>query len=94
MPGRWADVRPPTAQELKATAVLKFDIEEASAKIRQGPPIDDESDYARSCWAGELPFATAPQSPIPDARLLPEVKLPTYVTSYRRPRAASGSVRH
>ncbi len=91
MAGRWADVRPPAAQELKAATVLRLDIEEASAKIRQGPPVDDEADYARSCWAGELPFAMTPQTPVPDARLLPEVKPPTYVTSYRRPQAASGS---
>ncbi len=52
--GRWADVRPPTAQELKATTVLKLNIEEASAKIRQGPPLDYEQDRTVSCWAGEL----------------------------------------
>ena len=92
MPGRWADVRPPTAQELKATTVLKLDIEEASAKIRQGPPMDDESDYARTCWAGELPLALRPQTPVPDARLLPGVTLPTYVAEYRRSQAASGNV--
>ncbi len=82
--GRWADVRPPTAQELKATTILKLNIEEASAKIRQGPPLDDEQDWTLPCWAGEIPFALVPQAPVPDARLLPEVRLPTYLAEYRR----------
>src|SRR5215831_16644074 len=62
--GRWADVRWPTEQELKATAVLWLPIEEASAKIRTGPPIDDEEDYALPCWAGVLPLGRAPSAPV------------------------------
>ena len=83
--GRWADVRGPTAEELKATAVLKLEIEEASAKVRQGPPLDYEQDLTRPIWAGEIPFALVPQTPVPDAQLPPEVKLPVYLAGYRRP---------
>ncbi|MEE9184076.1 MAG: hypothetical protein V3U39_06290 [Acidimicrobiia bacterium] len=70
---------------MKATAVLKLEIEEASAKIRQGPPLDYEHDRTLPIWAGEIPFALVPLSPVPDADLLPDVKIPTYVADYRRP---------
>ncbi|MCH7488717.1 MAG: pyridoxamine 5'-phosphate oxidase family protein [Chloroflexi bacterium] len=85
VPGRWADVRPPSSQELEATTVLKLDINEASAKIRSGPPIDDEEDHTLPCWAGELPFTLEVQSPVRDARLAAGVKPPAYLTQYRRP---------
>jgi nitroimidazol reductase NimA-like FMN-containing flavoprotein (pyridoxamine 5'-phosphate oxidase superfamily) len=88
--GRWADVRPPSDQELKATAVLKLDIEEASAKVRQGPPLDAEQDYGLPCWAGEIPFSLAPQAPVPDGRLAPEVRLPAYLAGYGRPQGRPG----
>ena len=52
MPGRWADVRPPTKKELNATSVIAVNIEEASAKIRTGPPVDEKDDYELSVWAG------------------------------------------
>lgn len=87
VPGRWDEIRPPTPQELKATTVLQLPIEEASAKIRQGPPVDDEADYALPCWAGELPLALTPQPPIPDADLPADVALPSYLATYRRPQA-------
>jgi hypothetical protein len=77
--GRWDDVRKPTAQELKATAVLKLPIEEASAKIRIGPPLDDEEDYALNVWAGVLPLAMQAGEPMPDARLAPGAKVPKYL---------------
>lgn len=67
--GRWAEVRQPSPQELKATTVLDFVIEEASAKVRTGPPLDDEEDYALPVWAGVLPLAIQPLAPIPDDRL-------------------------
>ena len=54
MLGRWDDVRQPSAQELKATSVIRVPLEEASAKIRTGPPVDDEEDYQLDCWAGEV----------------------------------------
>ncbi|MCH8950361.1 MAG: pyridoxamine 5'-phosphate oxidase family protein, partial [Chloroflexi bacterium] len=85
VPGLWADVRPPSNQELKATTVLKLDIGEASAKIRSGPPIDDEADHTLPCWAGELPFRLAPQPLVRDARVAELVEPPAYLTQYRRP---------
>ena len=89
--GRWADVRQPTAQELKATAILKLNIEEASAKIREGPSLDYEEDLTLPCWAGEIPFALVPQTPVPDSRLLPEIELPSYLAEYSRPRITSSA---
>src|SRR5215510_6194008 len=77
--GRWNDVRGPSEKELKATAVLEFSIEEASAKIRQGPPLDDEDDYSLPVWAGVLPLSLEAKTPIPDARLADGVEAPQYV---------------
>lgn len=73
VPGRWEETRQPVAQELKATSVLALPIEEASAKVRTGPPIDDEEDYALTVWAGVVPLETHLGSPVPDPRLLPDV---------------------
>ena len=84
VPGRWNDVRWPTELELKATTVLKLAIDEASAKIRTGGPIDDEEDYAMDVWAGVLPLSLTTAAPIADDRLDPEIKPPSYVTSYKR----------
>lgn len=80
--GRWNDVRRPTDKELKATAVLEFTIEEASAKIRTGPPIDDEDDYALPVWAGVLPLELTPKTPVPDPRLPAGTSVPGYVRSF------------
>jgi nitroimidazol reductase NimA-like FMN-containing flavoprotein (pyridoxamine 5'-phosphate oxidase superfamily) len=89
--GRWNDVRPPTAKELKATTVLEFVIEEASAKIRSGPPIDDDEDYALPVWAGVLPLRIEACAPEPDPRLVPGVSAPEYLFEFgakvRRPTA-------
>jgi uncharacterized protein len=82
IPGRWEEVRPPNAMELRATSLLKLEISEASAKIRQGPPIDDEEDYALGCWAGVLPFAVAPQEPVSDPRLATGIAVPDYVRAF------------
>ncbi len=82
--GRWADVRPPSPQELKATAVIEFTIAEASAKVRSGPPMDDEEDYSWPVWAGVLPLALAPQPPVPDPRLAPGIAPPRYALAFRR----------
>ncbi len=65
-PGRWSEVRPPSAQELRATSVLRLPIDECSAKIRSGGPIDDEADLALDCWAGVIPLRLQPQPPIRD----------------------------
>jgi uncharacterized protein len=67
--GRWDEVRPPSEKELKATAVLEFSIEEASAKTRTGFPIDDEDDYTLPVWAGIVPLPVVPQIPVPDPQL-------------------------
>lgn len=77
--GRWDDVRGPNEKELKATAVLEFAIDEASAKIRQGPPADDEEDYGLDVWAGVVPMSLETKAPIPDARLRLNVEIPGYV---------------
>jgi len=79
-PGRWQEVRKPSEKELKATAVLEFLIEEASAKIRSGPPADDESDYELPVWAGVLPLELRTGPPLPDSRLLSGVTLPEYLS--------------
>jgi nitroimidazol reductase NimA-like FMN-containing flavoprotein (pyridoxamine 5'-phosphate oxidase superfamily) len=80
--GRWADVRGPSEKELKATTVLEFSIEEASSKVRSGPPLDDESDYGLPVWAGILPLEMKSRPPIPDDRLIKGVTLPDYARRY------------
>jgi uncharacterized protein len=82
--GRWADVRRPTAKELRATAVLRMPIDEASAKVRTGPPADDEEDYQLDVWAGVLPLALVPAEPQADDRLRAGIDPPGYVTGYSR----------
>ena len=83
--GRWADVRPPTAKELRVTAVLRMAIDEASAKVRTGPPLDDEEDYELDAWAGVLPLRLEPGAVLPDERLRTDIDPPAYVRRYRRP---------
>ena len=80
--GRWDDVRQPNEKELKATSVLEFSIEEASAKVRTGPPVDDEADYMLPIWAGVLPLKITAQPPIPDPRLDSGISAPRYVAQY------------
>ena len=82
VPGRWADVRWPTRQELAATTVLAIRLSEASAKVRTGPPVDDEEDYALNVWAGVLPLGVEAGAPVPDPRLPAEVKPPAYVEQF------------
>ncbi|MBK8017231.1 MAG: pyridoxamine 5'-phosphate oxidase family protein [Betaproteobacteria bacterium] len=84
MRGRWEEIRGPSRKELNGTAVLKMPIDEASAKIRTGPPVDDEDDYALPVWAGVLPLSLVAGKPIPDERLPAEVPLPAYVKKYRK----------
>jgi nitroimidazol reductase NimA-like FMN-containing flavoprotein (pyridoxamine 5'-phosphate oxidase superfamily) len=80
--GRWADVRGPNQKELKATMVLEFSIEEASSKVRNGPPLDEESDYGLPVWAGVLPLEIRSRPPIPDDKLVEGITLPDYVRRY------------
>lgn len=82
--GRWNDVREPTEQELKATSVLCLPLVEASAKIRTGPPIDDEEDYALPVWAGVIPLQLIAGEPIGDPRLEIKIDAPDYAKNYRR----------
>src|SRR5437588_10526354 len=84
LPGRWDDSRQPNERELKATSVLRVPIEEFSAKVRVGPPIDDEEDYAFPTWAGVVPLEMVAGAPIDDARLLPGRGVPAYLTPYSR----------
>jgi uncharacterized protein len=81
VPGRWADVRWPSAKELKGTATLALPITEGSAKVRTGPPVDDDEDYALDAWAGVVPMRTQMLAPEPDPRLAPGVDPPGYVRS-------------
>ena len=84
MKGRWDDIRWPTEQEMKATTVLALPLEEVSAKVRTGGPIDDEEDYALATWAGVLPLSITPAEPVPDTRLKPGTDVPGYMKNYRR----------
>lgn len=84
LPGRWDEVRPMTERELKATGVIALDIEAASAKIRQGPPVDDDEDYALPVWAGVLPVTTAIGAPVEDNRLAPGTETPASLAAAAR----------
>ncbi len=79
VPNRWDHVRKPNANELKATAVVQFDLNEASAKIRTGPPADDFDDYALPVWAGVVPMQQRFGQPSPDPKLAESVALPEHV---------------
>jgi uncharacterized protein len=83
--GRWNDVRGPSDQELKATAVLEFSMEEASAKVRQGPPLDEDDDYSLPVWAGIIPLSLEAKASVPDPRLNEDTEVPDYIQRYRRP---------
>lgn len=82
--GRWNDVREPTEVELKQTSVLCMPLEEASAKIRTGPPIDDEEDYTLPVWAGVVPLKLVADEPIKDPRLPDGIEPPSYAKGYKR----------
>jgi len=84
LPGRGRDVRPPSDKELGATAVLALPITEASAKVREGGPRDDEEDLTLGCWAGHLPLRLTAGAPVPDARLPPGMTVPDALAAYRR----------
>ena len=83
--GRWADARRPTAAEMTATTVLALSLDEASAKVRTGPPKDDPADLELSTWAGVVPLGIDVGTPQPDPALSPAAALPAYVRRYRRP---------
>ena len=90
VPGRWADVRHPNEQEMRATMVLSLPIDEVSAKVRVGQPIDDEEDYGRDTWAGIVPLSLDAHAPAADPRLPLGTQVPAYARYYRRALLANG----
>ena len=84
MRGRSRDARGPNENELKSTMLVRLPLDEASAKIRTGPPLDDEEDYAMPIWAGVLPLALTPSEPIADPRSNLGIEVPEYIRAYRR----------
>jgi len=84
LPGRWDEVRQPNERELKATSVLRLAVEEFSAKVRTGPPIDDAEDYAFPTWAGVIPVEVTAGDAVPDPKLGPGLQVPSYAQSYAR----------
>jgi len=86
IPGRWDEVRQPTDQELKATTVLSLPLEEVSAKVRAGPPFDDEEDYALDVWAGVLPLKLVAEEPVKDPRLKTGIEPAPRLFKYSRQR--------
>jgi hypothetical protein len=84
LPGRWEDARQPNEKELRATSILKLPLTEVSAKVRSGPVLDDEEDYALPVWAGIVPLHLQAQAPIRDERCDPAIPVPAYAANYRR----------
>jgi nitroimidazol reductase NimA-like FMN-containing flavoprotein (pyridoxamine 5'-phosphate oxidase superfamily) len=84
MPGRWKDLRETTDAELKGTLVLSLPLKEVSAKVRSGPPKDDEVDYALPLWAGIVPLKLTAGNPINDPRLPTGIEPPGYARNYKR----------
>jgi uncharacterized protein len=93
VPGRSDEVRGGDSRELAATAVLAVPLDEVSAKVRTGPPVDDEPDYALPIWAGVLPLRQVADAPVPDPRLDPALDPPSHVVSWRRPAPDPARVR-
>jgi uncharacterized protein len=87
LPGRWVESRQPNEKELKATTVMRLPITEFSAKVRQGPPIDDEEDYSFRTWAGVIPLDVIAGTPMPDDRCDPTLPVPGYARGYSRKRS-------
>jgi nitroimidazol reductase NimA-like FMN-containing flavoprotein (pyridoxamine 5'-phosphate oxidase superfamily) len=83
--GRWQEVRSPSPSELKGTLVLSLPIDEASAKVRTGPPVDDGDDYVLPVWAGVLPLKIVAAEPVADTRLPQDIATPAYITRYPGP---------
>lgn len=87
VPGRWKDVRGPNREEFARTLVVSIPIEEASAKLRSGGPIDDEEDMQLGCWAGRIPLRVTQGEPIPDPLLAAGIEAPGYALRWTRPGA-------
>ena len=86
--GRSLEVRPPTTSELRSTSVVRFPIDEGSAKVRLGGPVEEPEDLALPYWAGQLPLTIKAIAPIPDVGLPEQLGLPPYLEHYERPRSA------
>jgi nitroimidazol reductase NimA-like FMN-containing flavoprotein (pyridoxamine 5'-phosphate oxidase superfamily) len=84
IPGRWDDVREPNERELQLTTVLSLPVDEASAKLRTGPPLDEEEDYELDVWAGVIPLRLIAETPVNDPRLKAELATPDYASRYER----------
>lgn len=84
VPGSWEQARQPTPPEVNATKVLVFPIQEGSAKVRTGDPIDDAADYELPIWAGQLPLQLTPGAPVPDTKLAPNIPVPENLVNYHR----------
>ncbi len=84
IPGRLADIRPPTDLEIRKTAVVALPIDLVSAKVSQGPPEDDPADIGTGVWAGVVPMTTVYEEPLPAPDLEPNLEVPDYLTAYRR----------
>jgi nitroimidazol reductase NimA-like FMN-containing flavoprotein (pyridoxamine 5'-phosphate oxidase superfamily) len=84
MPGRWEDVRKPNKKELEATSVFSFKIDEASAKIRNGPVADEKEDLDLNIWAGILPLKTVSAEPVKDVDLDDSILIPEYINVFER----------
>jgi nitroimidazol reductase NimA-like FMN-containing flavoprotein (pyridoxamine 5'-phosphate oxidase superfamily) len=82
LPGRWEEVREPSAKELKATKVIEVEIDQASAKVRTGDPSDDKADYELDIWAGVLPMTHGYQPPIADKLMDKDLDLPASIEPY------------
>ncbi|MCH7737718.1 MAG: pyridoxamine 5'-phosphate oxidase family protein [Chloroflexi bacterium] len=83
IPGRWEHLRPMTDQEAKATTVFSMPIDEGSAKVRSGPPGDDEDDYSLPIWAGLLPVSQVLHDPVPDPKNLDGLEVPTHIRDFK-----------
>lgn len=85
VPGRWAEARQPSEQELNATLIIRVPTDECSAKVRTGPPVDNEADLSLDVWAGVLPLSQKWGRPLADALLPAGISTPGYVVNYSRP---------
>ena len=86
IPNRWEEARKPNEKEMQITSVFKFKIDEASAKIRVGPPVDEKEDYNLNVWAGVIPLKTVTENPIRDTLLEENIPLPNSIKNYYKGR--------
>ncbi|MGD0610486.1 MAG: pyridoxamine 5'-phosphate oxidase family protein [Anaerolineales bacterium] len=84
IPGRWREARLPTRKEMNTTSVVSIKIDLASAKVRSGPPVDDEADYALPIWAGVLPLQETALTPVQDELMAQDIPVPEHVAKYSR----------